>query len=64
HKSLRGPRSGLIFSSGGLNDLVDFAVFPALQGGPHNHQIAALAAALKEAASPDFKRCVRARVRR
>ncbi|CAN0385025.1 unnamed protein product [Ectocarpus sp. 12 AP-2014] len=57
HKSLRGPRSGLIFSrrSEGINDLVDFAVFPALQGGPHNHQIAALAAALKEAASPDFK---------
>lgn len=44
--------------SGGLNDLVDFAVFPALQGGPHNHQIAALATALKEAASPDFKRWV------
>ncbi|CAM9914731.1 unnamed protein product, partial [Ectocarpus sp. 8 AP-2014] len=41
--------------SEGINDLVDFAVFPALQGGPHNHQIAALAAALKEAASPDFK---------
>ncbi|CAN0007619.1 unnamed protein product [Scytosiphon promiscuus] len=57
HKSLRGPRSGLIFSrrNGGLNDLIDFAVFPALQGGPHNHQIAALATALKEASSPDFK---------
>lgn len=41
--------------SGGLNDLVDFAVFPALQGGPHNHQIAALATALKEAADPEFK---------
>lgn len=40
----------------GLNDLVDFAVFPALQGGPHNHQIAALTTALKEAASPEFKR--------
>ncbi|CAN0330423.1 unnamed protein product [Pylaiella littoralis] len=60
HKSLRGPRSGLIFSrrSEGLNDLIDFAVFPALQGGPHNHQIAALAAALKEAAGPDFKRYI------
>ncbi|CAM9735316.1 unnamed protein product [Laminaria digitata] len=59
HKSLRGPRSGVIFSryvSGGLNDLVDFAVFPALQGGPHNHQITALAVALKEAAKPEFKR--------
>eukprot|EP00752_Nemacystus_decipiens_P011725 g10406.t1 len=65
HKSLRGPRSGLIFSrrSGGLNDLVDFAVFPALQGGPHNHQIAALATALKEAASPEFKSYIR-RVKR
>lgn len=43
----------------GLNDVIDFAVFPALQGGPHNNQIAALAAALKEADSSEFKRFVR-----
>lgn len=34
---------------------VDFSVFPSLQGGPHNHQIAALAVALKHAATPEFK---------
>lgn len=49
HKSLRGPRSGMIFSrkEGGLFEKIDFAVFPQLQGGPHNHQVAALAAQLK-----------------
>lgn len=35
---------------------IDFAVFPSLQGGPHNHQIAALAVALKHAATPEFKK--------
>merc|ERR1719316_1764882 len=55
HKSLRGPRSGIIFSRRALSDDIDFAVFPSLQGGPHNNVIAALAVALKEAASPDFK---------
>lgn len=39
HKSLRGPRSGLIFFRKPLTDAVNNAVFPALQGGPHNHQI-------------------------
>ncbi|CAM9532171.1 unnamed protein product [Discosporangium mesarthrocarpum] len=60
HKSLRGPRSGVIFSrrEGGLNEAVDAAVFPSLQGGPHNHQIAALATALREASSPDFVRYI------
>lgn len=39
HKSLRGPRSGMIFAkkANGLSDKIDFAVFPMLQGGPHNH---------------------------
>ena len=55
HKSLRGPRSGMIFSRKELSDRIDTAVFPSLQGGPHNHQIAALAVALKEAAEPKFK---------
>lgn len=36
-------------------DRINFAVFPSLQGGPHNHQIGALAVALKQAASPAFK---------
>lgn len=38
-----------------FEDRINFAVFPALQGGPHNHQIAALAVALKHAATPQFK---------
>lgn len=54
HKSLRGPRSGMIFCKKDLESAVNNAVFPSLQGGPHNHQIAALAVALKEASSPDF----------
>lgn len=55
HKSLRGPRSGMIFCKEPLLDNINQAVFPALQGGPHNHQIAALAVALKEANSDEFK---------
>ena len=54
HKSLRGPRSGMIFCKKPLEDAINSAVFPALQGGPHNHQIAALAVALKEANSEEF----------
>ena len=38
-----------------FEDRINFAVFPSLQGGPHNHQIAALAVALKHAGSPQFK---------
>ena len=37
HKSLRGPRSGMIFSRLEIADQIDFGVFPMLQGGPHNH---------------------------
>ena len=63
HKSLRGPRSGLIFfrkkdrqgNATGFEDRVNGAVFPTLQGGPHMHQIAALATQLKEVATPEFK---------
>jgi len=60
HKSLRGPRSGMIFYkfSDKIPDVktrIDMAVFPALQGGPHNHQIGALAVQLKEVATPMFK---------
>jgi glycine hydroxymethyltransferase len=59
HKSLRGPRAGMIFFkySDKLPDIkerIDMAVFPALQGGPHNHQIGALAAQLLEVNTPDF----------
>jgi glycine hydroxymethyltransferase len=54
HKTLRGPRSGMIFSKKEMMDKIDSAVFPSLQGGPHNHQIGALAVALKEANTPEF----------
>jgi len=59
HKSLRGPRSGMIFykysdNIPDIKDRIDMAVFPALQGGPHNHQIGALAAQLLEVDTPEF----------
>lgn len=68
HKTLRGPRSGMIFarlqspqqsqqqqsSQPNMMDAVNAAVFPSLQGGPHNHQIGALAVALLEASQPAF----------
>jgi glycine hydroxymethyltransferase len=49
HKSVRGPRAALIYSKKALSEKINLAVFPGLQGGPHNHQIAAVAVALKEA---------------
>ena len=58
HKSLRGPRAGMIFvkkDDRGFPAKIDFSVFPMLQGGPHEHQIAALACQLREAATPEFK---------
>ena len=54
HKSLRGPRSGIIFAKKDLMDRINFAVFPMLQGGPHNHQIGALAIQLKQVNTPEF----------
>ena len=59
HKTLRGPRSALIFvrkDSRELDKKIDKAVFPGLQGGPHMNQVAAVAVAMKEAASPAFKK--------
>jgi glycine hydroxymethyltransferase len=70
HKSLRGPRGAMIFFRKGvrstdpktgketlydLENPINFSVFPGHQGGPHNHTITALAVALKQAASPEFK---------
>jgi len=55
HKSLRGPRSGIIFYKKQYEEKINFAVFPSLQGGPHNVSIAALAVQLKEVATPEFK---------
>jgi glycine hydroxymethyltransferase len=55
HKTLRGPRGGMILSDGSMAKELDRAVFPGLQGGPHNHTTAAIAVALAEAAQPEFK---------
>ncbi|CAN3375399.1 hypothetical protein DIURU_002404 [Diutina rugosa] len=70
HKSLRGPRGAMIFFRRGVRSVnpktgqeimydlenpINFSVFPGHQGGPHNHTITALATALKQAATPEFK---------
>ena len=69
HKTLRGPRGAMILCNGNpsnplkkpertaenLPSLIDRAVIPGLQGGPHNHQTAAIAVALGEALQPEFK---------
>ncbi|CAN7129361.1 unnamed protein product [Brassica rapa subsp. narinosa] len=69
HKSLRGPRGALIFFRKGLKevnkqgkevmydyeDRINAAVFPGLQGGPHNHTITGLAVALKQVKTPEYK---------
>lgn len=55
HKTLRGPRSGLLMGKEIHATVINKAVFPGLQGGPHMHTIAAKAVALKEALEPSFK---------
>jgi glycine hydroxymethyltransferase len=77
HKSLRGPRAGLIFFRRGkkttvnakgepveeqydLESKINFAVFPSLQGGPHENTIAAVAVAMREAQAPEFKTYIKA----
>ncbi|HSX34311.1 MAG TPA: serine hydroxymethyltransferase [Candidatus Saccharimonadales bacterium] len=69
HKTLRGPRGAMILCNGNpstptkavelsrenLPTLIDRAIIPGLQGGPHNHQTAAIAVALREASQPEFK---------
>jgi glycine hydroxymethyltransferase len=54
HKTLRGPRGAMILCKAEHADAIDRAVFPALQGGPHNHATAAIAVALLEASTPEF----------
>lgn len=56
HKTLRGPRGAVIFCRKKLADLIDRAVFPGLQGGPHNNVTAAKAQAFYEALQPSFKK--------
>jgi glycine hydroxymethyltransferase len=55
HKSLRGPRGGMILSKQAQAKILDASVFPGLQGGPHMNTIAAVAIALKKAAEPAFR---------
>jgi glycine hydroxymethyltransferase len=55
HKTLRGPRGAMIMSTAQHTSAIDKAVFPGLQGGPHDHTTAAIAVALKEAAAPAFR---------
>ncbi|XP_013385211.1 serine hydroxymethyltransferase, mitochondrial [Lingula anatina] len=70
HKSLRGPRAGMVFFRRGVKEVnkktgkeimydyesrINFAVFPSLQGGPHENNIGGIAVALKQAMSPEFK---------
>jgi glycine hydroxymethyltransferase len=55
HKSLRGPRGALIMCRQQYGAAIDKAVFPGIQGGPHNHTTAAMAIAFKEAQSDEFK---------
>lgn len=55
HKTLRGPRAGLILAKEKYGKAIDQTVFPGIQGGPLMHMIAAKAVALKEALTPEFK---------
>jgi len=55
HKSLRGPRGGVIMMKAEYEKAVNSAIFPGIQGGPLMHVIAAKAVAFQEALSPDFK---------
>ncbi len=55
HKTLRGPRGGLILCKKEFAEIIDKSVFPGLQGGPHMNTIAGIAVSLKEALRPEFK---------
>jgi glycine hydroxymethyltransferase len=55
HKTLRGPRGAMIMTDAAHASAIDKAVFPGLQGGPHNHTTAGIAVALREAAQPSFR---------
>jgi glycine hydroxymethyltransferase len=55
HKTLRGPRGAMLMCDEAHAKAIDKAVFPGLQGGPHNHTTAGIAVALREASTPEFK---------
>jgi glycine hydroxymethyltransferase len=56
HKTLRGPRGAMVLCRNEVAERIDRAIFPALQGGPHDHTTAAIAVALHEASKPEFKK--------
>jgi glycine hydroxymethyltransferase len=56
HKTLQGPRGAMIFCKPEFREKIDRGVFPGMQGGPHEHQIAAIAVALKQAKDAKFKK--------
>lgn len=58
HKTLRGPRAGIIFYKRELQDAIDFAVFPSVQGGPHQNAIAGIATTMLQASKPEFKKYI------
>jgi glycine hydroxymethyltransferase len=60
HKTFRGPRGAAILCKAAHASAIDKAVFPGLQGGPHNHTTAAIAVAAKEASGPEFQAYARA----
>ena len=55
HKSLRGPRGAMIFYRKSLENKINFSVFPCIQGGPHNNNIAGICVQMAEVSSPEFK---------
>lgn len=59
HKTLRGPRAGMIFCKKDYEKQINEAVFPSLQGGPHDNQIAAIATQLKQVCKPEFKKYIK-----
>jgi glycine hydroxymethyltransferase len=63
HKTLRGPRGAMILCRNDVAERIDKAVFPGLQGGPHNHTTAAIGVALKEASTNEFREYARQTVR-
>ena len=59
HKTLRGPRAGMIFFKKHLENEINFSVFPGHQGGPHNNKIAGIATQLRSVMTPDFKEYIK-----
>jgi len=59
HKTLRGPRAGMVFYKKKYENQVNFSCFPSVQGGPHENNIAAIATCLYQASTPNFKEYIK-----